>query len=202
MQITSLEDLIKMLAKLPGLGPRSARRIVLHLIKNPATKIIPLASKMYEVAEAIKDCQICGNVDLISPCSICSNHKRDQSIICVLETIADLWAIERSNSFNGKYHVLGGALSAIDGITPETLNIKPLYDRVEKGDIKEIIIATNPTLEGQSTSFYLIEFLEELTSSFDIKISRLPCGLPVGAELDYIDDGTMNIAFKRRENVD
>lgn len=194
MSTRPLDELIKLIAKLPGLGPKSARRIALHLIKNPTMFIKPLADKMHEVADAITHCRACFNIDLASPCTICRDPGRDHSIICIVENISDLWAIEKSNSYRGVYHVLGGALSAIDGITPEKLNINDLLTRLDNGEVKEIIIATNPTMEGQTTAHYIAS----LTEGYEIVSSKLASGIPIGAELDYLDEGTLSVAFKMR----
>ncbi len=195
MKIKLLDDLINTLAKLPGLGPRSARRIALHLIQSPQANMLPLADKLIKVGEAIKTCKTCGNYDTEEYCHICNDKNRDESIICIVETIADVWAIERSSSFNGTYHILGGVLSAIDGITPEKLNINSVLTRLSSDAVKEVIIATNPTLEGQSTGFYVADII---AANSNVKISRLAHGIPVGAELDVIDSGTLAIALKGR----
>jgi recombination protein RecR len=196
MHIESLESLIKLFAKLPGLGPRSARRIVLHLIKSPESLMTPLASEIQKAAREIKKCQVCGNIDLHSPCSICSDSKRDHALVCVVEDITDLWAIERGGDYKGVYHVLGGRLSALDGITADKLNLEGLSNRVANDNIREVIIATNATLEGQTTSFYIADILKP----FNVKASRLAHGIPVGAELDYMDEGTLTLALKMRQN--
>ncbi len=195
MKVHLLEDLIKTLAKLPSLGQRSARRIALHLIQSPTTQMLPLAEKLIKVGEAIKTCKVCGNYDTEEMCYICCDASRDSSVICVVENIADLWAVERSASFKGQYHILGGALSAIDGITPDKLNIGLLESRLKEGGIEEVIIATNPTLEGQNTGFYIEDIISRNST---VKISRLAHGIPVGAELDYIDAGTLAVALKAR----
>jgi recombination protein RecR len=194
----SLESLITLLAKLPGLGPRSARRIALHLIKDNRQFMMQLAETIHAVAEEIKTCAECGNIDTVSPCSICADPKRDSNIICVVEGIADLWAMERGHVFNGLYHVLGGSLSAIDGRTPEKLNLKKLRQRVTEGNLRELIIATNATLEGQTTGHYIVDMLADT----NLKISCLAHGIPVGAELDYVDEGTLTLALKQRHNYD
>lgn len=190
----NLQQLIAIFAKLPGLGPRSARRIVLHLIKNIDQKMHPLAELLKAVAFEIKTCGICGNIDTVSPCNICSNDSRDRRALCVVEHVSDLWALERTGAFSGLYHVLGGTLSALEGRTPETLSMASIPSRIISEQIDEVIIATNATLEGQTTAHYLADLLAEL----NIKVSRLAHGIPVGAELDYMDEGTINLALKMR----
>ena len=189
-----LEKLIKKVAKLPGLGPRSSRRIVLHLLKNKETLLIPIIEDMSKVANNIKECVECGNLDENDICQICKNSSRNQTLLCVVETVADLWALERSNVYNGKYHILGGVLSAIDGINPDQLNIETLEKRLKSNIFTEVIIAISATLDGQTTAYYLAERLGKL----NIKISRLAHGLPVGGELDFLDDGTIAQALKAR----
>ena len=196
MSIKPLEDLIRAISKLPGLGPRSARRIALHMIQDPAANMKTFAKKLEEVADLIKECDICYNIDTGVPCGICSDVTRQHSLICVVENISDLWAIEKSHTYRGVYHVLGGALSAIDGITPEKLNLDSLKKRLESSEVDELIIATNPTLEGQTTAHYVSEIAKE----YNIKYSRLANGIPLGAELDYLDEGTLSVAFKMRHN--
>ena len=189
-----LEKLIKKVAKLPGLGPRSSRRIVLHLLKDKETLLLPIIEDMSKVANNIKKCLECGNLDENDICQICKNSTRNQTLLCVVETVADLWALERSNVYNGKYHILGGVLSAIDGINPDQLNIDSLEKRLESNIFTEVIIAISATLDGQTTAHYLAERLGKL----DIKITRLAHGLPVGGELDFLDDGTIAQALKAR----
>ena len=189
-----LEKLIKKVAKLPGLGPRSSRRIVLHLLKDKETLLLPIIEDMSKVANNIKKCVECGNLDENDICQICKNSTRNQTLLCVVETVADLWALERSNVYNGKYHILGGVLSAIDGINPDQLNIDSLEKRLESNVFTEVIIAISATLDGQTTAHYLAERLGKL----DIKITRLAHGLPVGGELDFLDDGTIAQALKAR----
>jgi recombination protein RecR len=188
---SEIERLIALLSKLPGLGPRSARRAALALLKKRDTLLEPLADAMQEAAAAISSCEICGNLDTQSPCAICSDPRRDTHILCVVEDVADLWALERAGVFRGRYHVLGGALSALDGITPERLNVTSLLERVQQG-IDEIILAMNATVEGQTTAHYLMDLLG------DRKVTRLAHGVPVGGELDYLDEGTLSAAFKAR----
>lgn len=197
MQENDLTNLIKIISKLPSLGPRSARRIALHLIKNKEGVMNPLLNSLNLVSQNIKNCQNCGNLDTQTTCSICQNPKRDNSIICVVEEVSDLWAIEKANIFQGRYHVLGGVLSAMSGVGPNDLNIDSLVEKIkENSEIKELIIATNPTIDGQTTAYYLSEVLKES----DIKLSKLAHGIPIGGELDYLDEGTLDIALKSRGN--
>ena len=186
-----IERLISLLSKLPGLGPRSARRAALALLKKRDTLLEPLADSLREAADAILTCEVCGNLDTQSPCAICSDPRRDPHILCVVEDVADLWALERAAVFRGRYHVLGGALSALDGVTPERLNVATLLERV-KQSIDEVILAMNATVEGQTTAHYLMDLLG------DMKVTRLAHGVPVGGELDYLDEGTLSAAFKAR----
>lgn len=191
---SELDDLIRLFAKLPGLGPRSARRIVLYLIRHKNLLMLPLADSLKRSAENIRSCSHCGNLDATDPCTICSDARRDVSTLCVVEDLADLWAIERCNLYRGFYHVLGGTLSAIDDRGPSQLNIEPLIARVATGAVKEIILATNATIEGQTTAHYLTTRLSE----YKVHISRLAQGIPIGGELDYLDDGTLGAALKAR----
>lgn len=191
----NINNLIKKISKLPSFGPRSARRFILHLLQNKDTVMESLINEMIEVKNKTRHCKICGNFDISEICSICSDPKRNDKIICVVEEVSDIWALEKSNIFNDKYHVLGGVLSAILGKTPEDLNINSLIERVKNNNIEEIIIAINPTIDGITTSYYLSEILQE----FNVKISKLANGIPIGSELDYLDEGTINIAFKARE---
>ncbi|HEY4264258.1 MAG TPA: recombination mediator RecR [Micropepsaceae bacterium] len=188
-----IERLIQLLAKLPGLGPRSARRAALALLKKRETLLEPLADAMAKAASALKQCSHCGNLDTTDPCALCRDPARETGIICVVEDVADLWALERASVFRGRYHVLGGALSALDGVTPERLNLPSLLERVKAG-AGEIILAMNATVEGQTTAHYLLDTLEPL----GVKITRLAHGVPVGGELDYLDEGTLSAAFKAR----
>ena len=192
-----LEKLIKNVSKLPGLGPRSSRRVVLHLLKDKDKLLLPLIEDMSTVANNIRNCIECGNLDESEICQICKDSSRNQNLLCVVETVADLWALERSNVYNGKYHILGGVLSAIDGINPDQLNITSLKKRLEDKSITEIIIAISATLDGQTTAHYLAEIL----SKFNINITRLAHGLPVGGELDFLDDGTIAQALKARNKL-
>ena len=188
-----IERLIQLLAKLPGLGPRSARRAALVLLKKREALLEPLGSAMREAAAAIRTCEICGNLDTESPCALCRDPRREASILCVVEDVADLWALERAGVFKGKYHVLGGALSALDGVTPEKLNMTSLLNRVRDG-VEEVILAMNATVEGQTTAHYLMDSL----AASNVKVTRLAHGVPVGGELDYLDEGTLSAAFKAR----
>jgi recombination protein RecR len=194
--MNEIEALIQLISKLPGLGPRSARRAALHLIKNKNSLLVPLANTMLLTAENIVTCAECGNIHTASPCNICRDEKRDHRTICVVEEVGDLWAIERGGMYKGIYHVLGGVLSAIDGVTAKDLNLENLPQRAAKAD--EIIIATNPTALGQTTAYYITEILEEPIKAGTLKITRLAQGLPLGAELDYMDDGTLGTALKLR----
>ncbi|WP_416898381.1 MAG: recombination mediator RecR [Minwuia sp.] len=192
-----VERLIRLLAKLPGLGPRSARRVALHLIQQKETVMRPLAEALADAAEAVGVCSRCGNIDTADPCEICADPRRDPASICVVEQVGDLWALERASAFRGRYHVLGGVLSALDGVTPEDLNIETLIPRAAEADVTEIILATNATVDGQTTAHYLTERLE----GCGVTITRLARGVPVGGELDYLDDGTLITAFASRKGV-
>lgn len=189
-----IERLIQLLAKLPGLGPRSARRAALHLLKKREPLMEPLAQAMAEAAAKIKACGECGNLDVTDPCAICASERRDSKVICVVETVGDLWALERSSAFKGRYHVLGGVLSALDGIGPEQLNIGRLIERANRDETAEIILALNATVDGQTTAHFIADKLEGVS----VDITSLARGVPVGGELDYLDDGTLAAAFKSR----
>ncbi len=193
---SEIERLIQLLARLPGLGPRSARRAALVLLKKRDVLLEPLALAMQDAAAAIRSCAVCGNLDTVSPCAICTDSRRDPHLLCVVEDVADLWALERAAVFRGRYHVLGGALSALDGVTPERLNVAALLDRVKQG-IEEVILAMNATVEGQTTAHYLMDLLEQGS----VKVTRLAHGVPVGGELDYLDEGTLSAAFKARRGL-
>jgi recombination protein RecR len=190
--LSELDSLIQLLARLPGLGPRSARRAALHLIKRRESLLEPLAAAMAKAADAIRPCPVCGNLDTTVPCAICRDPERDGRTICVVEDLADLWAIERSGAFRGRYHVLGGTLSALDGVGPEDLTIDRLLARVEPG--QELILALNATVEGQTTAHYLADRL----AGSGVRMSRLAQGVPIGGELDYLDDGTLRAALNAR----
>ena len=189
-----IERLIQLLSRLPGLGPRSARRVTLHLLKKRESLMQPLAAALADAARAIRACVVCGNLDTIDPCSICADPRRDQSLICVVEDVGDLWAMERARIYFGRYHVLGGSLSALDGIGPDELNIGALVERVAAGGIREVIVATNATVDGQTTAHYLAERLADTA----VPLTRLAHGVPVGGELDWLDDGTLATALKAR----
>jgi recombination protein RecR len=191
-----IERLVQLLAKLPGLGPRSARRAALVLLKKRETLLEPLGQAMRDAAAAIRQCESCGNLDTASPCAICRDPRRDPHILCVVEDVADLWALERAGVFKGRYHVLGGALSALDGVTPEKLNVAPLAARVANG-VDEVILAVNATVEGQTTAHYLMDVL----AGSKAKLTRLAHGVPVGGELDYLDEGTLSAAFRARREM-
>ena len=192
-----IEKLVKIIAKLPALGTRSSRRIVLHLLKKRDTAFLPLIEALQDVAEHIKTWEICGNFDTLSPCSVCSSEKRDHTTVCVVQDVADLWAMERVGFYRGVYHVLGGVLSALDGISPEDLNIEKLMERIDSGQINEVILALPATVDGQITSHYLVSRLK----NFDIKVTTLAQGIPVGAELDYMDEGTIQLAINSRKEM-
>jgi recombination protein RecR len=196
----AIEQLVYSLSRLPSLGTRSARRIALHLLRRREATLLPLISNLQNVADNIKICQICRNFDVNDPCNICTNHNRDKSIICVVEDVADLWAMERSGLYKGVYHVLGGVLSAIDGITPEHLGIDKLLKRINDCHIRELILATNATVDGQTTAHYINDTLQLLNKT-DLKITKLAQGIPIGGELDYLDDGTLAAAMKARYAV-
>jgi recombination protein RecR len=197
MTISDIDRLIQQLAKLPGLGPRSARRAALHLLKKRELLMLPLARALDDAAANIRACPQCGNLDTAEPCGICSDPRRDGATICVVADVADLWALERAGAFKGRYHVLGGTLSALDGIGPEQLSIAGLVARAGKPEVKEVIIATGATVDGQTTAHYIADRLAGL----DVTISRLAHGVPVGGELDYLDDGTLTAALKARRPV-
>jgi len=189
-----IEKLIALLAKVPGLGPRSARRAALHLLKKRETLMQPLARALDETAAAVRTCSRCGNLDTVDPCAVCTDARRDRSIICVVEEVGDLWAMERSAFFRGLYHVLGGRLSALDGIGPDDLRIAGLVARAHEPEVKEIIIATSATVDGQTTAHYL----QDRLAGADIAMTRLAHGVPVGGELDFLDDGTIMAALNAR----
>lgn len=197
MSISDIDGLILLLSKLPGLGPRSARRAALHLINNREKLLVPLGAVMASAAANVLNCSNCGNLDTADPCSICRDFRRDNSLICVVEGVADLWALERTASFNGKYHILGGVLSPLDGVGPEDLNINALIARSTKEDVKEIIFATSATVDGKTTAHYITDRLKDCR----VKVSELAHGIPVGGELDYLDDGTLTAALKERRTT-
>lgn len=192
-----IEKLIQLLAKVPGLGPRSARRAALTLVKKKDQLLGPLAKAMGEAYDKVRICSCCGNVDTIDPCTVCTDERRDHSVIIVVEDVSDLWALERAGALNAVYHVLGGTLSPLDGVGPDDLNIAGLVDRVSKGSVREVIVAVNATVEGQSTAHYITSQLAGL----DVKITRLAHGVPVGGELDYLDEGTLTAALRARTSI-
>ncbi|HYD66951.1 recombination mediator RecR [Azospirillum sp.] len=189
-----IERLIQLLGKLPGLGPRSARRAALHLMKRRESLLVPLSEAMALAAEAIRTCEVCGNIDTRTPCTVCADPTRDRSTICVVEDAGDLWALERTRSYRGTYHVLGGTLSALQGVGPDDLNIASLVERARDGAVKEVILALNATVDGQTTAHVVTDRL----AAADVTVSRLAHGVPVGGELDYLDDGTLTAALKAR----
>jgi len=197
MSSRTLDELIDMLARLPGLGPRSAKRAALHLLKNRDTTLRRLTATLAKAETEVRQCSICSNLDDADPCHLCSDPKRDDGQICVVEAVDDLWAVERAGLFKGRYHVLGGTLSAIDGIGPEDLGIDRLLVRVESGT-EEVILATSATVDGQTTGHYLAERLASSAAT----VTRLAHGVPVGGELNYLDDGTLGAALKARRPVD
>ncbi|MFN4155882.1 MAG: recombination mediator RecR [Paracoccaceae bacterium] len=192
-----IEALIALMARLPGLGPRSARRAVLHLLKRRDTVMAPLAQAMATVALSAQDCRVCGNIGTTDLCPICDDPRRTTGEICVVETVADLWAMERGGAFKGRYHVLGGTLSALDAVGPEDLRIPALAERVRSEAVAEVILALNATVDGQTTAHYITDALAPL----GVQISSLAQGVPIGGELDYLDDGTIGAALRARRRV-
>jgi recombination protein RecR len=197
MASPDIETLAQALAKIPGLGPRSARRAVLYLLKKRETALVPLLRALERVSETLATCDICSNVDTINPCAICADPRRDSRMLCVVEDVADLWALERSRLFPGKFHVLGGRLSALAGVRPEDLSIDGLISRIAAGGIDEVVLAMNATLDGQTTAHYIADRIETLP----VRVTQLAHGLPVGGELDYLDDGTLAQALRARRPV-
>ncbi|WP_067733640.1 recombination mediator RecR [Novosphingobium naphthalenivorans] len=194
MASQEIETLTAALSRLPGLGPRSARRAVLWLIKRRETALVQLLDALAAVRETLVECETCGNVDTANPCGICTDPRRDRRAICVVEEVADLWALDRAKLFTGRYHVLGGRLSALDGVRPEDLTIDRLLQRIGEGGIDEVLLAMNATLEGQTTAHYIAERLE----AYPVRVTQLAHGLPVGGELDYLDEGTLAQAIRAR----
>jgi len=194
MASQEIEALTQALSRLPGLGPRSARRAVLHLLKKRETALGPLLRALETVNERLVTCGTCGNVDTVDPCGVCSDARRDPRALCVVEDVADLWALDKSRLFPGRFHVLGGRLSALEGVRPEDLTIDALIARIAAGGIDEVVLAMNATLEGQTTAHYIAERLER----FPIRLTQLAHGLPVGGELDYLDEGTLAQALRAR----
>ncbi|MBC7907255.1 MAG: recombination protein RecR [Rhodospirillaceae bacterium] len=192
-----IERLIQLLSRLPGLGPRSARRVALHLVEKRDVLLLPLAKAMADAGEKVKTCSVCGNFDSIDPCSICSDHRRDDALLCVVEDVGALWAMERTGAFRGRYHVLGGLLSALDGVGPEELGIAQLVERARAPQVTEIILCTPATVEGATTAHYIADRL----ASADVMVSGLAHGVPVGGELDYLDDGTISAALRARRAI-
>jgi recombination protein RecR len=193
-----IDALIMLLARLPGLGPRSARRATLHLLRHPNTALRPLGEALLAAADSLVVCSYCGTVDVTDPCSICADPARANQTVCVVEQIGDLWAIERTGAFLGRYHVLGGTLSALDGIGPSELGIDRLQARIEVERVREVILALNGTVEGQTTAHYIADRLEPM----GCQITRLARGVPIGGELDYLDDGTLTAAFRDRGRLE
>ncbi len=189
--------MITLLAKLPGMGPRSARRAVLHMIKKRALLLTPLADAMFAVAATARECVVCGNIGTRDRCDVCEDQRRGNGQICVVEDVADLWAMERTKVFKGRYHVLGGSLSALDGVGPEELRIPSLISRVLAEEVSEVILALNATVDGQTTAHYIADQLEEA----GVSVTSLAQGVPIGGELDYLDDGTISAALNARKSV-
>ena len=189
-----IERLVQLLARLPGLGPRSARRATLHLIRKRDELLAPLADAMQAARERIVMCSTCGNIDSSDPCTICRDTRRDPTILVVVETVADLWALERAGLLNARYHVLGGVLSPLDGVGPDDLTISALIERVRDGAVGEVVLAVNATVDGQTTAHYIADLLQP----HGVKVTRLAHGVPVGGELDYLDEGTLAAALERR----
>lgn len=197
MASQEIEALTSALSRLPGLGPRSARRAVLWLIKRRETSLVQLVEALAAVRQSLVECRTCGNVDTSDPCAICTDPRRDARALCVVEDVADLWALDRARLFSGRYHVLGGRLSALEGVRPEDLTVGRLFARVAEGGIDEVVLAMNATLEGQTTAHYIAERLE----GYPVRITQLAHGLPVGGELDYLDEGTLAQALRARRPI-
>lgn len=197
MQDDPLQSLIKSIARLPGLGQRSARRIALHLLENREQLMRPLADNLTHAADHVHACDTCFNLDTLNPCRICRSDERDKHVICVVAHVGDIWAIERTGQFNGQYHVLGGVLSALDGVVQEDLTLDALLSRIEDESVSEVILALNPTVDGQTTAHVIARLLEDKP----VKMTRLAHGVPVGGELDYLDEGTIALAFSARTSV-
>ncbi len=189
-----IERLIQLLSKLPGLGPRSARRAALQLVKKREELMEPLTAALGEALQKIVVCDTCGSIDTRNPCSVCADHTRDASLLVAVENVADLWALERAGAVNGRYHVLGGTLSALDGIGPDDLNIASLVSRAHEAEVKEVVLALSATVDGQTTAHYITDLLRDA----DVKVTRLAHGVPVGGELDYLDEGTLSAAIRQR----
>lgn len=195
----TLESLIKIMARLPGLGPRSARRLALHLLKKKDVLMVPLGEQILTTAAEIKTCNTCGNLSLHDPCPICTDPKRNKTQMCIVEDVDDVWAIERTNAYNGLYHVTGGTLSALDGVRPEDLKIPKLLERIgnDTHPVTEVILGLSSTVDGQATGFYISDQLQP----FGISVTRLAQGIPIGSDLDYLDDGTLALAFQSRQAI-
>jgi len=189
-----IDQLITLFARIPGLGPRSARRAVLRLLQSPEARMLPLAQALHAAARAVKYCDICGNLDSRSPCAVCADSRRDHGIICVVETVADLWALERAQVHRGLYHVLGGTLSALGGTGPDDLNVAPLLRRVENGAVEEVILALSATVDGSTTAHFLADRL----AASPVRVTRVAQGVPVGGALEVLDDGTLATALRAR----
>lgn len=189
-----VERLIGLLARLPGMGPRSARRVALRLLQEPETRMLPLSAALADAARAVRSCTLCGNLDSRDPCAICADPNRDRSIVCVVEGVSDLWALERARVHRGLYHVLGGTLSALGGIGPEDLNLRPLLARVEAGGVAEVILALGATVDGAATAHWVTDRLRPL----DVSVTRLAHGVPIGGALDVLDEGTLAAALRAR----
>ncbi len=194
MSNSEIERLIQQLAKLPGLGPRSSRRVALHLLKRRVAALDPLIAALTRAADAVRPCAVCGNLDTTEPCALCADSRRDDGLICVVEDVADLWALERGGAYRGRYHVLGGVLSALDGVGPEDLHIAGLVQRARADAVKEVILATSATVDGQTTAHYVTDRL----AGCDVVVSHLAHGVPMGGELEFLDDGTLAAALKAR----
>ncbi|MGE0626968.1 MAG: recombination mediator RecR [Hyphomicrobiaceae bacterium] len=192
-----IDRLIQILSRLPGLGHRSARKAALALLKRRADLLEPLSAALADAAARLCDCPVCGNIDTVSPCTICADERRDPALIVVVEEIGDLWALERAGAVNARYHVLGGHLSPLDGIGPDRLNIPSLIERIRTGEVKEVLLALSATVEGQSTAHYVREVL----AANNVVVSELAKGVPVGGELDYLDEGTLTAAIKARRRI-
>jgi len=197
MASPEIEALVQALSRLPGLGPRSARRAVLHLLRKREAAMTPLLRALEAVNERLSTCSICGNVDTTDPCAICADQRRDPRMLCVVEEVADLWALDRSRLFPGRYHVLGGRLSALEGVRPEDLSIDRLVARIAGGGIDEVVLAMNATMEGQTTAHYIADRIAQ----YPVRLTQLAHGLPVGGELDYLDEGTLAQALRARRPI-
>ena len=197
MATTEIERLIQQLARLPGLGPRSSRRVALHLLERREAVLDPLVAALTQAAARVRPCSVCGNLDTADPCSLCRDERRDAALICVVEDVADLWALERGGAYRGRYHVLGGVLSALDGVGPDDLHIAGLVGRARDGLVREVILATGATVDGQTTAHYITDRL----AGCGVTVSRLAHGMPMGGELEYLDDGTLAAALKARQKM-